>query len=154
MANEEAVGDRSFWSELFATEVYKASQGKLVRQITCLAIWMIALLGSWRLYEGFFKEFQFRQWGLTGTSGDVLRYGFPFLALAAGLWFGYRMVNWPRFADFLISVEAELNKVTWPSRSELVRASMVVMFTIFFLALLLFFYDMLWQAIFSSLGIS
>jgi preprotein translocase subunit SecE len=51
-------------------------------------------------------------------------------------------------------VEAELNKVTWPSRSELVRASMVVIFTIFFLALLLFFYDMLWQAIFSSLGIS
>lgn len=29
-----------------------------------------------------------------------------------GIWFGYRLVNWPRFADFLISVEAELNKVS------------------------------------------
>jgi preprotein translocase subunit SecE len=48
----------------------------------------------------------------------------------------------PAFADFLISVEGEMNKVSWPSRGELFRASIVVMLVIFFLAALLFFYDL------------
>jgi preprotein translocase subunit SecE len=47
----------------------------------------------------------------------------------------------PTFADFLISVEGEMNKVSWPSRSELFRASLVVILVIFFLAALLFAYD-------------
>ena len=34
--------------------------------------------------------------------------------LAFGLWLGYRIVNVPQFADFLIAVEAEMNKVSWP----------------------------------------
>ncbi len=64
--------------------------------------------------------------------------GIPALALIAGAWFGFRVVNWPRFADFLIAVEAEMNKVTWPSKDELIRAAIVVIFTIFFLAIALF----------------
>jgi preprotein translocase subunit SecE len=59
----------------------------------------------------------------------------------------------PRFADFLIGVEAEMNKVSWPSRTELVRASMVVLFTIFLLATVLFAFDLLWSAIFAWLEI-
>ncbi len=47
----------------------------------------------------------------------------------------------PAFADFLISVEGEMNKVSWPSRGELFRASLVVILVIFFLAALLFAYD-------------
>jgi preprotein translocase subunit SecE len=35
-----------------------------------------------------------------------------------------------------------MNKVSWPSRVELFRASMVVMVVIFFLAALLFMYDL------------
>jgi preprotein translocase subunit SecE len=53
------------------------------------------------------------------------------------------VVNIPSFADFLISVEGEMNKVSWPSRGELFRASVVVILVIFFLAFLLFAYDAL-----------
>ncbi len=49
----------------------------------------------------------------------------------------------PTFADFLISVEGEMNKVSWPSRAELFRASLVVILVIFFLAAVLFCYDLL-----------
>jgi preprotein translocase subunit SecE len=35
-----------------------------------------------------------------------------------------------------------MNKVSWPSRSELFRASIVVMAVIFFLAALLYTYDL------------
>lgn len=78
----------------------------------------------------------------------------PGVLLAAGLWIGYRLVNWPRFADFLIAVEAEMNKVTWPTKDELIRASIVVIFTIFFLAIALFVFDIIWQTIFEAIGVT
>ena len=31
-------------------------------------------------------------------------------------WFAYRLVNLSSFADFLIAVEVEMTKVSWPSR--------------------------------------
>lgn len=64
---------------------------------------------------------------------------------AVGVWAAFRLVQLPTFADFLISVEAEMNKVTWPKRSELWRASVVVILTIFVLAALLYLYDLLWS---------
>ncbi len=56
----------------------------------------------------------------------------------------FRLVNMPRFADFLIAVEAEMNKVSWPSRGELIRSSIVVLITIVLLTVVLFAYDMFW----------
>ena len=40
--------------------------------------------------------------------------GFRALLAVVGLWAAYRVVNLPAFADFLIAVEAEMNKVSWP----------------------------------------
>ena len=74
-------------------------------------------------------------------SADVVRYFIPLAVLAVGLWASFRIVQMPAFADFLISVEGEMNKVSWPSRGELFRASLVVILVIFFLAALLFAYD-------------
>jgi len=71
--------------------------------------------------------------------------------LAVGLWAAFRLVQLPKFADFLISVEGEMNKVTWPKRGELFRASIVVMVVIFLLAGLLFFYDLVWKSVFGWL---
>jgi preprotein translocase subunit SecE len=70
-----------------------------------------------------------------------------------GFWFSFRLVNYSKFADFLIAVEAEMNKVTWPSRELLVRGSMVVIFVIFFMAFLLFGFDMLWKFLFRLMGV-
>ena len=65
-------------------------------------------------------------------------------------WAAFRLVQWPRFADFLISVEAEMSKVSWPARAELLRASAVVILVIFLLAVILFAYDFIWKSIFSA----
>ncbi len=132
-------------SELLQTSVYKPNQGRIVRQLTALTIWIVVALGCWALYAT-----------LRGTiqSGSYLIPAIPAALLLAGSWFGYRVVNWPRFADFLIAVEAEMNKVTWPSKDELIRASIVVMFTIFFLAIALFLFDIVWQQVFSFIGVT
>ena len=137
MSKEKAAapsGVQSVLHELVQVGIYKKSQGRITRQITCLVVWIVFALGAWRLMEA--------GW-LPGAS----RYYIPGLILAAGLWLGYRLVNLPTFADFLIAVEAEMNKVSWPSRTELVRSSTVVIILIFGLTLTLFAYDTIWQAL-------
>ena len=82
-----------------------------------------------------------------------LRYAIPSLLLILGTWIAYRMVNYPVFADFLIAVEAEMNKVSWPTRQELFRASIVVLVTIFALAAVLLMFDSFWQTVFHAIRV-
>jgi preprotein translocase subunit SecE len=139
MAKDNPEGSSGWWAlllaELFRAAIYKRNQGRLVRQFTCLAVWVIVALAAWRMHE-------YLRIVATGLPG-WLAYVVPVVVLAAGMWAGYRLVNYPPFADFLIAVEAELNKVAWPSRAELVRASVVVIVLMFGLTLVLFTYDTL-----------
>jgi preprotein translocase subunit SecE len=87
-------------------------------------------------------------------SYELWQYVIPLTLLVVGFWAGFRIVNYARFADFLIAVEAEMNKVSWPSKPELIRSSMVVIFVVFTLALILFTYDFIWRFVFRNvLGI-
>lgn len=119
---------------MFNASRYKRSQGRIARQVTGGAIALIFAVLAWRMYEV--------------AQGDVAsRYVIPGILLAVGVWVAFRIVNIPSFADFLISVEAEMNKVSWPGRSELWRASMVVIVVIFLLAGILFAYDLILKAV-------
>lgn len=120
----------AFLQELFRVGLYKKSQGRVARQATFAALAVIVALGAWCLSAYY-----------TGR-GWTAEYLAPMALLAVGGWASFRVVQMPSFADFLISVEGEMNKVSWPSRSELSRASIVVMFVIFFLAAILFLYDL------------
>ena len=93
--------------------------------------------------------------GTASSSGMqmVWVYVVPGLVLAIGLWLSYRVVNLPRFADFLIAVEAEMNKVSWPTRAELLRATLVVIVVVFVLALALFIFDAIWIKLFTEIGV-
>lgn len=91
--------------------------------------------------------------GVLSPSNAWAETAIPLGILVLGVWIGFRLVNWPRFADFLVAVEAEMAKVSWPSRAELVRASIVVMVTILILAITLFLFDIVWQWFFSLIGI-
>jgi preprotein translocase subunit SecE len=121
----------AFVQELFRVGLYKRTQGRIARQATFAALAVIVGLGAWSLSE-FWQDKQ-----------PTLHYFVPFVLLLIGLWASFRIVQMPAFADFLISVEGEMNKVSWPSRGELFRASLVVMVVIFFLAALLFAYDLI-----------
>lgn len=129
----------AFFQELLHTGIYKRSQGRITRQVTWAAMAMSVALGFWQLSTTMIEE-----WGSDRVVGMVV----PTVLAAMGCWIAYRLVNFPRFADFLIAVEAEMNKVSWPTRGELVRSSLVVLFTIFALAAVLFGFDAVWNAIF------
>jgi len=142
----------SFLGELLSTRLYKPSQGRITRQVTAGAIWLAVAIGAYRWFE--------TRYGLSWVAPymspaavDVLRYALPSLLLLIGVWIGYRLVNYPRFADFLIAVEAEMNKVTWPSQDELVRSSMVVIMLLASFTLILFAFDVIWYEVFVWMGI-
>jgi preprotein translocase subunit SecE len=140
-ASAAGMGSASFLQNLFQARLYKRNQGRITRQVTFAAIAIAMLLGCWRLH-------------LSADPTDVaMRIGLPGALLSIGLWVAYRMVNLAVFADFLISVEAEMSKVSWPTKTELVRGSMVVLITILFLAGFLFMFDLIWAMVFKYLGI-
>ena len=127
--------------ELFRFGVYKRNQGRIARQTTFAALAIIVALAAWSLSEylgGFTSQYQ----ELKTSTKNLIQFGIPLALLAVGLWASFRVVQMPTFADFLISVEGEMNKVSWPSRGELFRAALVVILVIFFLATLLYVYDL------------
>jgi preprotein translocase SecE subunit len=73
-----------------------------------------------------------------------VRFTLPLLLAALALWMAFRVVNLPVFADFLIATEAEVNKVSWTSRSRLIQDTIVVLVTVILTTLLLLAVDSAW----------
>jgi preprotein translocase subunit SecE len=127
--------------ELLNTGIYKRSQGRITRQITFGAVFAALAAGMYRMMQ-------------TMSNYPIgWKLGLPTLLLVVGVWVAYRLVNIPAFADFLIAVEAEMNKVSWPTRHELIRASIVVLVTMFALTVSLLVFDTVWKVVFHWLGI-
>jgi len=138
MSKQKAMSASSIVGEIFQVGLYKPTQGRITRQTTCGVFWAVFALASWTSYES-----------LSGNLQIIV----PSMIFIAGFWTAYRAVNYARFADFLIAVEAEMNKVSWPSRGELIRSSIVVIFVIFSLAIILFGFDLFWRGLFQFCGI-
>jgi preprotein translocase subunit SecE len=141
MEKEKESTASPVFRELVHLGLYKRSQGRIARQATFGAIVAVIALGIWRLSQ------------ILDGQGPTLRFALPGVLLLVGLWLAYRVVNVPRFADFLISVEAEMSKVSWPTRGELFRSSLVVLVTIFVLGVILFLFDAFWKVLLTFLGV-
>jgi len=141
MSKEKVASTVMWFGELFQVGVYKRSQGRITRQVTFAALAIAFAVAAWRL--------SYHRLWLSSNVALVL----SALLLVGGMWISFRIVNMPRFADFLIAVEAEMNKVSWPSKAELIRSSLVVIFVLFFLAFVLFGFDLVWGFVFEAIGI-
>ena len=119
----------------------QAQPGPDLRQVTFVVLALAVLIGAWRLSL------------MLTDVGRNAQFLLPSAAAAVGIWLAFRLVNFPSFADFLIAVEAEMNKVSWPTRGELIRSSLVVIFCIFSLAAILFAYDAFWKTLLQLLRV-
>jgi preprotein translocase subunit SecE len=140
MAKNEAIG--GFWTSFLSPAIYKRTQGKRVRQTTAALIVVWGWFGCWTLSNGPLSDYT-----------PQIRIGIPVVLAAVIAWVAYRLVNLPQFADFLIAVEAEMKKISWPSLQECFRAAAVVIVTMFLLAIILFVYDELWIKVFQAIGV-
>jgi len=131
----------SLVGELLSFSLYKWSQGRVTRQVTFAALAVVVGIGAWQLSQFIIGLASGES---TGPDLGVMRFALPGALLAAGLWLCFRIVNLPRFAEFLIAVEAEMAKVSWPTSTEVFRSSAVVIFLIFALAFLLAAFDLFW----------
>lgn len=152
MAKQNSTTQGGFWSELLKFGLYKPNQGKVVRQLSFVGGAVLSLLSAYQI-----AHMEIWDMLLTQIGGAALGNSAPWLMLvflgAVVMWVCFRAVNYPKFADFLIAVEAEMNKVSWPSKQELWRASLVVIFVIFAMAGLLFLFDVIWTYVFEFIGV-
>ena len=128
-------------AEFFKATPYKRNQGRTVRLVTAAVIGIIVALSAWRLKETLVTALPGLQWIVPGV------------LLALGMWIAYRVIHIPKFAEFLIAVEAEMSKVSWPTKTELRRSSAVVIIFIIALAGILFLFDLFWRTVFQFLGV-
>ena len=134
-----------------ALTTYKKTQGRPTRQIAlCVVVvclsWLLVQTGA--LARPLFKAtFEF-----VGIGTSI---GWLFLCLVlvgfSGL-LAFALLNRPRWADFLISVQAEIDKVTWPSKAEVRKATVVVLILLVSMAVVIFLFDVIWQWVFKTIG--
>jgi preprotein translocase subunit SecE len=131
----------SILPEFFRFNIHKSNQGRMVRQFTFFAIAILAAFGCITLANGPLMSY-----------AKGVQVGVPVGIWLLCCWLAFRVVNVPRFADFLVSVESELEKVTWPGRQEVLQATIVVLCTMFFFGLFLFLIDLVWTWLFAVIG--
>lgn len=137
----KAKAENTFWLELFSPKLFKPNQGRVVRQVTALSVAGIFVAAGWRMYGTILSD-----------SVPAVRTSISAVVAVLGCWIAYRLVNWPPFANFLVSVEAEMDKVSWASWEYLKRATVVVLVTMVVLGGYLFFCDLFWQQLFNFIG--
>lgn len=132
----------TLWAELLSFRSYKRNQGRVARQVTTAGIALVSLLGTVSLSQGMLADSQ-----------EAVRIGLPVVLFAVGLWISFRIVNYSSFADFLIGVQGELAKVSWPDKKELYTSTIVVVVTMFFLGALLLAFDLGWSWVMEAIGV-
>ncbi len=145
----------------FDFAAYKKSQGQRVRRGTILGIIALAVCGIYTMLAHRALEAGPQNWQvpIPFASGHYwiilpdVRFTVPILLLAGALWIGYRIVNLPVFADFLIATEAELNKVSWSPWKKLKQDTIVVLVTVLLLTLFLFVVDQGWAWLLTRVGV-
>lgn len=140
MANPSQIA--SFVEELSSVGLYKRTQGRLVRELTLLTVVVVTIGACYTLAQTWLIDFD-----------SQVRIGISTLLAVVICWAAFRVVNFPPFAEFLIAVQAEVQKVNWPSWTELKRATIVVICTMFFLGFVLFIYDIVWYKVLTLLGV-
>lgn len=114
---------------------YKPGQGFWTRLGTGLGATLIILFTIQFLYQI-----------LPAWIPGLSRSGWQIYAILATLTTAMGLLTWwlinrPKHAEFLIATDAEMKKVNWTSRRELIGSIKVVFFFMFFIASVLFFYD-------------
>ena len=127
-------------------DFYRPEDGHRPRGVIGVALAVLLLYGCHAFYEWLPSETFHKPLSGIGTLlGDEFQItGAVVLAglLAVGVLVGiYKLLNWPRFVDFLIDTESELKKVSWASKRQVVSESIVVVVTLLIVGVYVFMVD-------------
>lgn len=120
----------SLYDCVFSVSRYKPRQGILVRRVFHLLSSLCAVGLGVSIARAF-----------TQGNGHVVAGVF----VSAMLWLSWRTMQYPPICDFLIDVQVELGRVSWPRVVDVKRFTLVVLFVMFLVSLYLFLCDRLLQ---------
>jgi len=126
---------------------YKPTQGYWTRLCTAVGGGVFVAWGA---------SFLFNQLSVyqNTTYGDYIRVAIPLIWMVALGYLLYWLVGKnPKCCDFLISVEGEMKKVSWSTRSEVFGATRVVILFVVLISVMLFVVDTIFMTFFSSIGV-
>jgi preprotein translocase SecE subunit len=133
----------------FSSFSYKRSQGQRVRKWTMIGFLLVGGTGAYALYHQ--SMLPSGDWNAKIPFTDqtiplivAVPYTVIGLLVALTIWFSWRAVNVPPFADFLIATEAEMNKVSWTPWRKLVKDTVVVLVFTGLLTAFLLTVDLFW----------
>ncbi len=129
-----------------ALTVYKSGQGYWTRVLTAIGASTLVAAGLAFTWDelGAITDDSVRLYTQSGVSVVVI------VAFGIVAWY---LLNRPKFVDFMIATEAEMRKVNWPSRREIIGSTVVVVCGTFLLALILFVVNILFGALFTQINI-
>lgn len=120
--------------------IYKRNQGKYTRITTFVAA---MVLGAWGCHSLMGKLYY--------LDSAYMQFGIPLVLFVALGFLMFMVVNRPKTADFFISTEGEMKKVSWSSKKEIIGSTKVVIVTTFLMAGLLFLVDFIFANLFQKL---
>ena len=130
-----------FLVNLGRMDLYKPMQGWYARVYTVLGLGLILAAGAWKVFDASIEY------------SPALRFGLPLVFLLSLGWLIFRIVHFPPFAEFLIATEAEMNKVSWTNKDDLIRATTVVLATVVLMTVFLFMVDTVWTLVLRMIGV-
>jgi preprotein translocase subunit SecE len=136
-----AILSGEYGRTLTSVTPYKPGQGTWARMGT-LAVLLLGIVAAYYAWSRTYAQ-----------SSLAVKYILPAVFGALIGWAMYRLIHWPRYADFLITTESEMNKVSWPTWQEVKTSTIVVLVLSIFMALFLSAVDWIWQFILYHIGI-
>lgn len=126
-----------------AISIYKPGQGYYTRMLTAVGVGVIVMSGVGWLWE--------KLTTIDAIPTKQLLYYQAGMAVGVIAFFGilvYFILNKPRIADFMIATEAEMKKVNWPNKKEIIGSTWVVICGTAFIAVLLYVINIGFTALF------
>ncbi len=126
-----------------ALPIYKPGQGYYTRMLSAIGSGMLVLAGAAWLYLTVMPRYFGNHEQLTYIRSGAAAGLIVLMAITI-----YLVLNRPRVVDFMIAVEAEMKKVNWPSKKEVIGSTWVVILGTLLIALLLFVINFLFGSFF------
>ena len=127
--------------------IYKPGQGYWTRTMSLIGAATLVLAGVawlWGRFQAWFREVENLIY-YQSAMAVILIAGFGLLL--------FYLLNKPRIADFMIATEAEMKKVNWPGRREIIGSTWIVICGAILMAIWLQAFNLVFSWFFLRIGI-
>jgi preprotein translocase subunit SecE len=129
---------------------YKPNQGRRVRTAAMVGCALVALMAAYEVFDAL-SAYPMSSYAVYVK--QAIQLGVPVVVLVLVLLGAMYVLNRPRLAEFLIETQAEMSKVSWPTRQQVMGSTAAVLVLVFIMAVVLLAMDVGWQWVLGRLQV-